>query len=440
MREALRWGITKALGQGKFFRRRAGQAAAPLARCSLTRLGAYYLLITALILLGAMWREVNLLVILAGMLLGPLWINWRMVKATLRGIEVQRRLPREVWAGEQLLAELTVRNTRRRLGSWAMLVEDELWPQTTAHHRGEPFRTTVLFVHVPAGGQGKGFYRGRLNERGRYRVGPLRIGTQFPFGLFRRTVTVAATETLVVLPRLGVLQPGWTFRRQAFVGTRRHELRHGTEGDFSGLRTWQRGDSRRWVHWRSTARRGELLVRQFEQPRNRDVALLLDPWQPPQPSAEQRDSVELAVSFAATVATDLCRRGASRLYLITWEDRSEQPNNQQRGEQPAGHPTGGTTGPAVLAGPSTAAFLHEVLERLAVVGPQRESRAADLLACAMREVEPGTELILVSTAPVALEDPAMRGHFSSDPKNRALLQHVLCVDTSSAELSRYFQP
>ena len=59
------------------------------------------------------------------------------------------------------------------------------------------------------------------------------------------------------------------------------------------------------------------MVLQFEQSRNRDVALLLDLWQPDQPTAADRENVELAVSFAATVVADLCRKGDSNVYLST---------------------------------------------------------------------------------------------------------------------------
>ena len=72
-------------------------------------------------------------------------------------------------------------------------------------------------------------------------------------------------------------------------------------GDFFGVREWQAGDSVRWIHWRGTARHGQLMVRQFEKHRRRDIVLLLDLWQPSQPDEEHLENVELAVCFAAMV-------------------------------------------------------------------------------------------------------------------------------------------
>ena len=57
------------------------------------------------------------------------------------------------------------------------------------------------------------------------------------------------------------------------------------------------------------------MVRQFEQQRNQNMSLILDLWHPHRPSSDQLDNVELAVSFAATVVADLCRRGSGQLFV-----------------------------------------------------------------------------------------------------------------------------
>ena len=110
------------------------------------------------------------------------------------------------------------------------------------------------------------------------------------------------------MPRLGRLTQTWNaLRHESFAGNDRREHRAGMDGDFYGLRPWQRGDSRRWIHWRTSARAGGVMVRQFEQPHSRDVAIVLDLWQPETPDATHEENVELAVSFTATLAAELCR-------------------------------------------------------------------------------------------------------------------------------------
>ena len=273
---------------------------------TICREGWYYLAIMAVVLGGAILHELNLLLILSGMLCGPLLLNWRAVGTSLRGLRIQRRLPLGHCAGDLLSVSLQLENLRPRLAGWAVVAEEQIRREAGErrdNHRRQPrLRPQVLFPYVPAGESRRSTYCGRIVERGRYRFGPVRLSTRFPFGLFSRTVTVGETETLTVLPRLGRLTESWAARRlEAFAGADRRRGQAGPEGDFYGVREWHSGDGRRLVHWRSSVRLGKLVVRQFERPRNRDVAVVLDLWRPDPPGDEHLENVELAVSFAATV-------------------------------------------------------------------------------------------------------------------------------------------
>ncbi len=286
-----------------------------------------------------------------------------------------------------------------------------------ARRRAKPLQPAVFFPYSPARQTRKGSYRGRLAERGRYQLGPLRLSTRFPFGLFCHTVTAGRTESLIVFPRVGRLTRGWIQRhRQSFAGTKRREQRAGADGDFYGIRPWHSGDSRRWIHGRTSARAGKLMVLQFEQPRNRDVALLLDLWQPQRPEAVHLENVELAVSFAATVVDDLCRKGDSNVYLGTVGSR-----------------------PRCAGGPASAALLQDLMEQLALIEGQSQDGLIALLDEAGRSVESAAELVLITTRPLDLSDPSRLGPLAADPAHRALLRRLRVIDASSPDLDRYFQ-
>lgn len=380
--------------------------------------GWYYLLVVALVFVGAMAQQVNLLVMLAAMLAGPVLFSWWLVRSTLRGLAVRRRVPHGVCAGDLLVVHVEVSNTRRKLGSWAVLVEEQIRAEGTAAGR-RPIRPAIFFSYVPPGRSASGVYRGRLPQRGRYRLGPLRVSTRFPFGLFERSVTLGSTDTLYVFPRLGRLTRRWITRhRETFEGTHRRERRPSrVSGDFFGVRPWRHGDSRRWIHGRSSARLGTPVVRQFEQHRNRDVAVLVDLWQPDHPTAKDLENVELAVSFAATVAADVCRKGGSSLLV-------------------------GTTGPGTecIRGPSSAALLQEVMEKLAVASAGSEDRLPELLDHALRQIEPGTEVVLLSPRSVDPGDPERFAGLGSGPVRRALAGRIRLVNTAGTEWDQYFQP
>jgi uncharacterized protein (DUF58 family) len=389
---------------------------------TICREGWYYLAIIAVVFGGAFLKEVNLLLILAGMLLGPFLLSRRAVRANLRGVKVDRGLPLRIGAGDLLSVDLSLTNPRRRLGCWAVVIEEKIQRETSGrnNHQRPPaaLHPSVLFPFVPAGQSRKGVYRGRLVERGRYRFGPVRASTRFPFGLFLRTITLGEPETLIVLPRLGRLTSGWTARRQeAFAGTDQRRRQAGGEGDFYGIREWRSGDGQRLVHWRSSARLDKLVVRQLERPRSRDVAVVLDLRQRGENSAEEAENVELAVSFAATVFADLCRKGGSNVYLGICND-----------------------GPECLAGAASPATLQRLMEQLALAETQSTDTLPALLAETLRQVATGTEVVLVSTHPVDLSDTERFEELRSDHVLRDRARRLLCIDASSDRLGDYFVP
>ncbi|MBN2579535.1 MAG: DUF58 domain-containing protein [Pirellulales bacterium] len=394
----------------------------PRPSTTLCREGFFYLLITALVFAGAMLQGVNLLLVLAGMMLGPLLFSWAAVRLTLRRLEVRRRLPQAVCAGDLLSVSLRLKNARPRFGCWAVTAEEpiERQPENTSPGRNppreKPLRTEVYFPYVPADRELAGSYQGRLFQRGRYRLGPARLTTRFPFGFFQHAVRLEESDTLYVYPRLGKLTSGWlTRRRPALAGSDRRQHRPGPEGDFYGVRQWRSGDSLRIVHWRSSARSGKLVVRQFEQPRNRDVAVLLDLWQPAEPGRSGRENVELAVSFAATVLADLCRQGGSQVHLATCNDR-----------------------PECVGGPASAALLQSMMKTLALAEAQAEDRLPALMEHALGKIARGAEVVLVSTRPVELSDPQRFAAVWSNPVLHAALPRVRVVDASSPELAVYY--
>jgi uncharacterized protein (DUF58 family) len=359
----------------------------------------------------------NLLMVLAGMMVGPLWFSRRLVGATLRGVSVQRKMPHEICAGDMLVVALELTNNRRRLGSWAVAAEEQIQREGGVEQQ-RSLRTSVLFPYVPARQQRERVYRGRINRRGRYRLGPLRISTRFPFGLFRRMVVFDKCDWLIVYPRLGRLTREWRARRhESFDGAQRREQRHGgASGDFYGVRPWRPSDGRRLIHWRSSARRGSLVVRQVEQPRNRDLAVLVDLWQPDSPSMEHLENVELAVSFAATLVAEACRKGDSDLVVGT-----------------SARPIG------CLRGPASAALLRDALTALAVAEADSGDALPDLLDCALKQTARGTEIVLISTRPVDVTDAARFGAVAADPAQRALLAAIRTVNTGEAALTQYFE-
>ena len=381
--------------------------------------GLYYSVVLAFIMGGGILRGINLLFVLAGMMLGPLIYNIRMVDLMLRRIKVRRILPDGICAGDLLVVEFEAEGIARRGSSSAILVRDSIKgtqsanvPLADAENRPE-----VFFPHVAAGQKEIQSYQGRLMDRGRYTFGPFEVSTRFPLGLVKKSITVQQTEDLIVFPRPGILLPRWKRLSEAqFIGAGGGRSRQGlVEGDFYGLRDYRKGDSRSWIHWRTSARRNTLAVRQFEQPRSQDVALLLDLWLPEQPSDEQRDNIELAISFAAAVAEDLCRQGGNRLGI-------------------------GVAGKEVAwkYGIGSRTLLTEIMEQLALAEAAADDQFPTLLEQALQAIPSGTTTVVLSTRSVDMRDTDRFAQVWDDPNLRNALREIHAMEVGSDEFGECF--
>ncbi|HEX3724958.1 MAG TPA: DUF58 domain-containing protein [Pirellulales bacterium] len=381
-------------------------------RISLCREGQYYLLVLLAVLLGATARQLNLLMLLGAMLAGPLLFSLIYGRLALARLAVLRLLPGQLRADQPLAVDVSLTNGWRWLGLWSLEVEDRVVRQRGGDAIGTPTDVTVYYPRV-AGRQTKhASYRGSLPERGQYVFGPLRVSTRFPLGLIRHTLTIDHPETLLVHPRIGRLTREWgQLVREHATGAQR--LRRGLlEADFYGLRDWRAGDSRRWIHWRTSARRGSLVVRQFEQRRSQDLALLVDLWQSADASPREKEHVEQAISFVATLIAEACRQPGRQVIL---------------------HVAAATA--LDRAGAATPNFLIEQMNALALIEPHGEDEFPDSLGEALAKVAPSLPTLLVSTREIdwdGLEQVAERRNASLGGRK------LRSINVASRELSRFF--
>lgn len=153
-------------------------------------------------------------------------------------------------------------------------------------------------------------YRLVGNERGRYRVGPLLVRSLDPFGLAHNDMAFASTTEIAVTPRvheLGRLRAG-----AAGASAESHSARAGLVGQDDVLvREYRRGDDVRRVHWRSTARVGDLMVRREEQSWQPTTRMLIDNRRSAHAGQGPHSSFEWAVSAAASAGLALLAHGSN---------------------------------------------------------------------------------------------------------------------------------
>jgi uncharacterized protein (DUF58 family) len=267
--------------------------------------GRLWLAVAACLLIFGLYRNINLLSLLGYFLLMIAVLNIALAGRGLTSLKVRRRHLDPVFACRPCPLIVSVAAGRRAcLG-------------VRLEERGENHCLSWRVAWI--GGRTEQTFQDDvvLPRRGRYVRGPLWAISGYPFGLAERRFALTAAESIYVLPQIGHMRRSGLRRHLRGadpVGPRqRHRPNPAAHGEVHGLRQFRTGDSPRTIHWKTSARRGELMVREFEDAPGDSLLLVLDPALPDIPDAAER--FEEAVSLAATIAREWCRGGAERLVL-----------------------------------------------------------------------------------------------------------------------------
>jgi len=344
-----------------------------------------FYLLTAAIVLSAVWAYAN-----------------------VNGVRVARfTRARRAQVGKMAEEQFEVRNLSRLPKLWLEVRDFSTLP---AHHAS----------HVVSSLGGKRrqrwIVRTVCQQRGRFMLGPLTLTSGDPLGLFRFSRTLPATSPIVVYPitvdlpafnpPIGILTGGDAMRRRT----------HYVTTNVSGVRDYEPGDSYNRIHWKSVARTGRLVVKEFELDPTADLWLIVDmdrnvhiraPWHPVErdegPAVlwkESRHGIALApsteeyvVSAAASLARHFILR--NRSVGLVAHSRHREVIQADRGERQ----------------------LTKILETLAVIEPLGNIPFSQVLTGEGQSLSRHTTLIVISSSPdptwvAALRDLQRRGVYS----------------------------
>jgi len=268
-----------------------------------------------------------------------------LVRAARLDLEVGRSIhPGTVHVGTPTRVELSLRNQRR--GATPVLRLRDAVSGT----RG----ADLMVAPLSAGERAVAAYRLPTDRRGLVSVGPLEVVVEDPYGLARVATVGSPQVTVTVLPHVDQIPPlPYTTGQDPQAGVRQPHSLGRTGEDFYALRPYVVGDDLRRVHWPSSARHDELLVRQNELPWQGRTTVLLDV----RASTHHGDSLEVAVSAAASVVAAVARRrDLVRLVTTAGSDSGFGPGHD--------HVEAIMEHLAVVPASSTAS-LRSVVERLA---------------------------------------------------------------------------
>lgn len=266
--------------------------------------------------IAAMATGNNLLYLLLGAMLGLIALSGWLSELTLRGIEIERRVPRGIEAGSQAHLAYQVRNVKRLLPSFALEI-------------GERRDAARGFLPSLAPGGAAAVRVERVWERrGVHPLETVTLATSFPFGFFLKERDLERPGEVVVWPRTGraVREP----RLAAGRTERSGELAagaSGVRGEYRSLRGYVPGDDPRDVHWRSSARTGEPVVREYAREQAQTLWVCVDlrgtPAVLPSTATDLQSAdagQEVAIEMAATLVARAAHRGQP-FGLVTPDER-----------------------------------------------------------------------------------------------------------------------
>ncbi|MBK9070815.1 MAG: DUF58 domain-containing protein [Myxococcales bacterium] len=282
-----------------------------LRQLTFTREGKWITFLAIAIGIAAINTGNNLLYLLVGWLLSFIVASGVLSEWALRDVEIERRLPSMVFAGEPVVIELTAHNRHGSRAAYSLEVTDVV--------DGAALDKRCYVLRIAAAGAQTLTYSHIFTQRGLHHISGVRLATRFPFGFFHKTRIIALPEQIMVLParvQVRALPPRPTRRGETSAS------KIGRDGEFYGIREQRLGDDRRSIHWSSTAKMGRYMVREREQEQAHQTSIYVEHGVTDEARAlvanhspsglACRLAYERAISYAASLAAFYLDRG----YLV----------------------------------------------------------------------------------------------------------------------------
>src|SRR5256714_1489061 len=241
--------------------------------------GVVFVIILVVVALAAWNTGNNLLFLVFSIMLSTLFVSWLAARVTLRDLTVSARFPDHIFAGEPAEVLVTIKNEKRVLPSFSILVEargpsDD---RRSSRRYGPRFlkRLLAYFTYVPHRAAAEQTIDQKFPRRGHVLVTGFELSTRFPFGFFRHHRGLKTKDVdIIVYPKPQPIADELHLLPM-FTG-QTTSLRRGFGHDLLLLRDYQQRDDLRHIDWKATARSQRLTVREFSAEDERRIRIMLD--------------------------------------------------------------------------------------------------------------------------------------------------------------------
>lgn len=253
--------------------------------------GGIFLLILLVVAFAAWNTGNNLLFLVLSLLCSTLFVGGVAARASLRDLIVSARFPDHIFAGEAAPVIVTLRNAKRLLPSFSVLVEAR-GPKSALHQVGArrkrkrfAKRALAYYIYVPHHAAAEQRVEQLFTERGHVLITGFELSTRFPFGFFRfRRRLRARNVDIVVYPKPEPV--GDDLHLLPSYAGRMPSARRGIGQDLFSLRNYQPKDDLRHIDWKATARSRNLTVREFTAEDERRITIVFDTRAAPDADAQ----------------------------------------------------------------------------------------------------------------------------------------------------------
>jgi len=289
------------------------------------RITLFFLLISLLL---AFYTQVELIFFISGVLASLLSVSFVIFKITqTTKINCSRTLPSAIYEGQTLKVRLSAENQSSFHSFYISLIDN--FTAELPHNQ----QKKLLFPYLSKHAVIENIYEGHCAKRGVYWIGPMMVTTSDPLGFFTKSKIVHASSKLTVYPKvfniaeLGSFNKGVVAPRYGSHTTRKS----GDYEEFFGIREYQQEDGLRKIHWPSSAKHNQLMVRHFEQTGAHSVTIMLDLKYGNNLGTGRETTLEYAVKIAASLTKYFLDQG----FLVQLLAYGEKPIITSFGKDPS---------------------------------------------------------------------------------------------------------
>jgi uncharacterized protein (DUF58 family) len=244
--------------------------------------GGVIFVVILIVVAFAAWNTANnLLFMVFSIMASTLFVSWAAARASLRDLTVSAHFPDHIFAGDPAEVVLMLRNAKRLLPSFSILVEargpSNSRNKPVARKRRPRFlkRTLGYFIYVPHRAAAEQRIAQLFPRRGHFLVNGFELSTRFPFGFFRHRRRLSARDVdIVVYPKPEPVAD--ELHLLPLYAGETASFRRGAGHDLLLLRDYQPRDELRHIDWKATARARRLTVREFTAEDDRRTTIVLD--------------------------------------------------------------------------------------------------------------------------------------------------------------------